>query len=419
MTWRALTAGFVSGMGLGIWGRRAWRKGLTGGPRRSLGNALEGGVSSVPLAIFQSTGVSFLEGNDLRWVNNGTVFDEVERAFGQAEHSIHVDMYIWKPGGKASRLAEVAAQRAREGVKVRILVDPLGSEGFQEELCVMLQDAGCEVHFFRPPRHRPLKIWGRNHRKLIVVDGKVGFTGGFGIAPEWEGDGLSPKCWRDSNVRVEGPVVRQMQQAFAAHWLETGGPLLPEEEFERCQEAGDARACFITSMDVKGLSNARWTTHIAIASAQKRLWIANAYFVPPADLMGAMAARRKDGVDVRILLPGPYTDHLYVKAMQRATYPPLLRAGLRMFEYQPSMIHAKTMVVDGRLAVVGSTNLDPLSQDVLEEGALMADNAKFAGELEKSYLQDLQRSHEIQLPEPLKEMPLPFAATAEEDSLGV
>ncbi len=382
---RSFWAGVVVGAGLGYLAKRWWHKQLNGVPRRALGGALPDGVDGVPLALFQATGLEFAPENQIDWFNDARLFPALFEAVEQAQHSIHFDVYIWKPSVPGCELAERVIRKARAGVKVRVLVDPMGSPGFEEELAPRLREAGCEVRFFRPPRRKPLKFWGRNHRKLIVVDGRLAFTGGFGIANEWATGSESTPVWREANVRVAGPVVRQMQQAFAAHWMEVGGLMLPAKELQRARPAGTARSCFVTSMDVKGLSNARWTTHIALAAAKEQLWIANAYFVPPPELVGALCERRREGIDLRLLLPAR-TDHRWVGALQRSTYRRLLNCGVRIFEYQPTMIHAKTMLVDHRLVVVGSTNLDPLSQHVLEEGSLVVDDVNVARALEQRWL---------------------------------
>jgi cardiolipin synthase A/B len=386
--WKNLALGGAAGALVA----RSWRKRLQFGPWGSLGRGLPEGVDSVPLALMQTTSTSMASGNRLAWRDNGEVFRAIEEAIRSARHSVHVDVYIWKPGQPGERLADLVCQRAREGIAVRILVDPMGSRGFHRRLYARLRDAGCEVHYFRPLTERPFAFTGRNHRKLVLVDGQIAFTGGFGIAPEWDGDGLSPRGWRDSNAEVEGPVVRQMQVAFANHWLETGGWVLPAEEFDRARPAGDARACYVTSMDVKGLSHARWVTHIALAAATRRAWIANAYFVPPPEVLGALCARPANGVEVRLLLPGPHLDHAVVRYIQRAFYPHLDRSGVKVHEYQPSMIHAKTMLIDDRLVMVGSMNLDFLSMGWLEEGCLVVDDRAFAQEFEQRWLEDIARS---------------------------
>ena len=347
------------------------------------------------LALLQTTGTEMVGGNRVTLRDNGEVFAAIEEAIRGARHSVHVDVYIWKPRLPGDRIADLVCRRAREGVAVRILVDPVGSKGFHEGLRGRLLQAGCEVHYFRANRQRPLSFTGRNHRKLVVVDGRVGFTGGFCIAPEWMGNGLSPNEWRDSNAEVEGPVVRQMQVAFANHWLETGGPGLPAVEFERAQLAGDGRAAYVTSTDVKGLSHARWVTHVALAAARQRVWIANAYFVPPPTVLGALSARSESGVDARLLLPGPHQDHPAVTFLQRRLYRRLDRAGVKVYEYQPSMIHAKTMLVDDRIVVIGSMNLDFLSMNWLEEGSLVVDDAAFAAEFERRWRIDLARARQV------------------------
>jgi cardiolipin synthase len=352
-------------------------------------------VSGVDLALLQTTATSVVGGNRVEWREDAEVFDGLEEAIRGARRSVHVDVYIWKPGGAGDRIAELVCRRAREGVKVRILVDPVGSTDFEEKLHPLLVEAGCEVRYFRPFKKRPFALTGRNHSKLVVVDGRIGFTGGFGIAPEWSVGGPSGPPWRDSNVEVEGPVVRQMQVAFANHWIETGGWMLSAEEFERTGPAGEARAAYVTSTDVVGLSHARWVTHIALAAAERRAWIANAYFLPPPQVLGALCARRETGIDVRLLLSGPYQDHPSITFAQRRFYPKLDRSGVRVYEYLPSMMHAKTMLIDDRLSVVGSMNLDFLSMEWLEEGALIVDDPRFADSFAQRWKRDMALSRQV------------------------
>ncbi|WP_049768656.1 phosphatidylserine/phosphatidylglycerophosphate/cardiolipin synthase family protein [Anaeromyxobacter sp. Fw109-5] len=405
---RALfAAGLLTGTGLGMLGRRYWERRLRYGPWGSLGMGLPGGVDGVALALKQTTTTSVIAGNRVAWRHDADVFDGIEEAIRAARRSVHIDVYIWKPGGAGERLTELVCRRAREGVKVRVLVDPMGSTGFHEELCPRLTEAGCEVRYFRDLKKRPFTLTGRNHRKLVVVDGRIGFTGGFGIAPEWSVPGPSASVWRDANVEVEGPVVKQMQVSFANHWIETGGWLLPEIELEPARPAGEASAAYVSSTDVVGLSHARWVTHLALAAAERRVWIANAYFVPPPSVLGALVARRENGIDVRLLLPGPHQDHASVTFLQRRLYPRLDRAGVKVYEYQPSMMHAKTMLVDDRLSVVGSMNLDFLSMEWLEEGALIVDDRAFAREFEERWARDVERSRQVTGPRQEGEAGLP------------
>jgi cardiolipin synthase len=407
-----LTTGLAVGAALGALTRRWWHQRRRSGALDALAMGLDGGLDQVGLALMQATGVSLTDGNRLTWRHDGAVFDAIEEAVRAARHSVHVDVYIWKPGQPGERLADLIARRAREGVAVRILVDPMGSTGFDDALCPGLRAAGCDVRYFREPKRRPFSLTGRNHRKLVVVDGRIGFTGGFGISHEWDGDGLSPGSWRDANAEVEGPVVRQMQAAFAAHWLETGGALLPREELERSAPCGEARAAYVTSMDVEGLSHARWVTHIALMAARRRAWIANAYFVPPPELLGALTLLPARGVETRLLLPGPHQDHPIVTFLQRRHYRHMERRGLRVWEYQPSMMHAKTMLLDDRMVVVGSINLDFLSMEWLEEGCLVVDDRPFAAALEQRWLVDLSRSRQVTAPAARVDAEPPASRTA-------
>jgi cardiolipin synthase len=389
-----LGLGLALGVGLGM-RARARPGSRRRGPRGALGPRLQGGVEAVELALLQATNSEMLGGNLLTLCDNGRIFDVLEDEIRQAKHSVHVNMFIFKPGNPGDRLAELLIRRAQQGVAVRVLVDPMGSTNFDTKLYAPLREAGCEVRYFRPLRKYPLAITGRNHRKIVVVDGRVGFTGGFGIASEWTGDGDTPQDWRDTNARIEGPTVRQMQLAFAAHWLESGGALMPKEELTRAAPAGSSRCTFVTSMDVKGLTSARWVTHIAMAAARKSLWIANAYFAPPLRIIDGLCHRSSDGVDVRLLLPGPYQDHPSLTWIQRCFYPRMSRCGVKVYEYQRSMMHAKTMLVDERLSVIGSINLDVLSQGFLEEGALVVDDEAFAAAMKRRYELDLERSLQV------------------------
>jgi cardiolipin synthase len=235
----------------------------------------------------------------------------------------------------------------------------------------------------------------RNHRKIQIVDGRIGVTGGWGIWRVWEGEGVTPDEWRDTAVRVEGPVVAQMQAAFEQSWREAGGAPLPESAYPRLGARGPTPAAFVASSPREGTSAAERMTYAVIASARRQLWIANSYFIPDDTLSALIASKRRAGVDVRVLAPGPVHDVPPVRAAQRATYEALLAAGVRIFEYQPSMMHAKTMVVDARIVVIGSTNIDKLSFDRLEEGSLVADAPLVARKMRKHLEIDFTRAKEI------------------------
>jgi cardiolipin synthase len=344
-----------------------------------------------PLA-FQALGVMLRPGHAVSFAENGAVFDAVVEDIGQARSSIDLVMYIWKKGEASDRVIAALSAKARQHVTCRVLVDAFGSPDSKTELQPLVE-AGCEVRVFRPiPGVDDL---ARNHRKLLIVDGKLAVTGGFGIRDNWLGDGLQIDHWRDSNVRIAGPAVREMQLAFAANWLESGGALLSADAFPVIEPAGPMVAAFVPSTGAAVGTPADRLTQLAILSARKRLWITNAYFVPNGAIYEGLKEKAKAGVDVRLLTAGARSDSKPAFAIQQAEYGPLRKTGVKVWEYQPAMIHAKTMLVDDDLVVVGSINLDPLSLNKLEEGAVVVQDRGLAGQLEQQFLVDVGRSKAI------------------------
>ena len=343
-------------------------------------------------ALYQTVGVRLEPGNEVRWINNGKVFEAAVTEIAKARKSIHIVTFIWSDSDTARRLTAAIAERTRRGVACRILVDAAGSLSFSEKESAPLEEAGCDVRKFRPiPGQDDL---ARNHRKIIVVDGRVGITGGFGVDDKWRGRGKSEEEWRDSNVIVRGPAVAAMQQAFAENWQEAASELLPQDAFPRLEKAGDTAAAFVTSTDNGVVTKGDRLTQLLIASAKKRVWIANAYFVPSEPILQLLERKAQNGVDVRILAAGEKTDaHLYL-GPQRERMDRLIEAGARGFEYQVTMLHSKTMLVDDTLVAVGSSNLDALSLNKMDEGVLVADDARLAKELERQWVQDLLHSAE-------------------------
>jgi cardiolipin synthase A/B len=361
------------------------------------------GEDGLCLALQQSNGVPLLRGNSVELVENGRVFDVMVEEIRRARQSVHVALYIWRPCAASDRVIAAIADRCRHGVRCRVVVDPVGSEeisgdkDFDQKVEPRLRAAGAEVHYFRSLRRRPVvRLGGRNHQKIVVVDGRAGITGGFGLWQSWEGDGVTNESWRDSNVRVRGPAVVQLQVAFARAWQESGGALLPAEEFPELQPEGTARAGFVTSIGSSGVSDAERMIRMVFAAARRRIWISNAYFTPPEALLLQLEEKRRQGVDVRVLAPGGVTDQRMVLASQRSTYGRLLRLGARIWEYQPSMLHTKTILVDDWVSVIGSVNLDALSLNRLAEGSLVVSDRALAAELERSFLRDVQHAREVQ-----------------------
>jgi cardiolipin synthase A/B len=349
-------------------------------------------------AFYQLLGTPFVEGNDVRWVWNGEIFDALVAEIGRARTSVDVVLYIWRPGKASDRIIEALAARAPD-VACRIVVDPVGSTpAFQRDVMPRLKQARCEVHVFRPLGDDAVgPSLARNHRKIVVFDGRVGFSGGFGISDEWLGDGVHDGSWRDTSVRVEGPGTRQLQLSFAQHWLESQGTLLPAAEVNVAQRpAGEARTAFVSSSASVGATPADRMTQLTFLSARQRLWISNAYFTPSDDIIAQLESRSRAGVDVRLVLPGPVHDQPAMRDGQRSLYRRLLAAGVKIWEYQPSMMHAKTVLADDRLSVVGSMNLDPLSLNLLEEGSLAVEDPRAAAELAVAFERDITHSKRIE-----------------------
>jgi cardiolipin synthase len=358
----------------------------------------EGGPEARSLAFYQSLGVALTPGHRVELVENGHIFDAIEEEIRAARSSIHIASYIWRPGKPSDRLVRALRER-QPGVACRVLVDPLGSVNF-EAVAPSLAESGCEVRTFRPIQGsigslEASRIKARMHRKLVVRDGVAGLTGGWGIWKSWLGNAEGPDSWRDVNVRVEGPTAREMQVAFAQSWQEAGGDFLPASDFPELPAVGGARAGFVASTGHRILSDARRMTLLTIAAARERLWIANAYFIPSEAISDMLIEKVKQGVDVRVLVPGRHHDIGPVHAAQRASYARLLEGGVRIWEYERSMMHAKTMLVDDSLSVIGSTNMDPLALSSSDEGSLVVEDVELATRLSDAFEKDLGRSHEI------------------------
>jgi cardiolipin synthase len=365
---------------------------------------LPSGFQAFRHALYQSTRLRLEPGHRVELVENGRIFDEVVEAIRQATESVHILVFIWRPSEPSERIVEALCERARAGVACRVVVDPVGSEevrgehDFNPKVEQRLRDGGVEVHYFRPLSGRWLgRLLGRTHHKLVILDGRVGFTGGFGIWKSWQGEGDSPEEWRDTNVRVEGPAVREMQLAFARTWQECGGALLPERCFPELEHEGEGCAAFVESTGGHGLSDAERMLRMVFAAARRRLWIANAYFTPPKAILEQLLEKRKQGVDVRVLAAGPVHDWRIVRASQRATYEEMLKGGVRLWEYQPSMLHSKTVLADDWLCTVGSTNLDALSLHRMREGSLVVADRRLASKLEQCWERDLAHAKEMTL----------------------
>lgn len=345
------------------------------------------------------TGHPINEGCEVELLINGDqIFPAMLETIRAAERTLCLETYVYWRGDIASEVAEAVCERARAGVECRVLVDAVGAAKITDGLIEEMQDCGVDVRRFRPPKLYALRnLANRTHRRLLIADGRVGMTGGVGIAGEWEGDAQGPDEWRDTHVRVRGPVVRGMQGAFAEHWLEATGEVLGGERFlpelEAIDDGGPVQ--LIRSSAGVGDTNAEAIHYLAIASAQRSLDICSAYFAPRPAFTRALAEAAERGVEVRVVVPGPYIDKEFVRQAGRAAYGELLDAGVRIFEYQPTMLHAKTMAVDGVWATVGTMNFDNRSFQLNDEITLAVSSERFCAALIESFDADVERSEEM------------------------
>lgn len=371
-----------------VWFTVDWFFDFDDGPRLELRDVPDHG-DGFSIALFQNLGVDMHPGHDVEVIHDGAVFDAIERDLAGAQASIHVLVYIWEDGTASERMVQAISARARAGVECRIVVDAFGSPDFGEDVAPELEDAGCEVRSLRPDAEI-----ARGHRKVVVVDGRIAFTGGFGVRDEWLGTGRSEDEWRDVAVRVAGPAVRYGQHAFAESWLEAGGQLLPASAFPELRPRGHARAAFVTSAGAPVLTRADRLTQLLIAAADERLWIANAYFVPSETIRDQLVAKAIAGVDVRVLTAGERSDSKTSWGVQNMHYDELTDYGVRVWEYQPGMMHAKTMVIDRDVSLVGTINLDPLSLRELDENAVVIDDCPTNEELARAFVADCEFAEE-------------------------
>jgi cardiolipin synthase len=347
-------------------------------------------------------GPSLLPGNRSEALVNGRrIFPAMLKAIREARRSITFEMYIFAEGEVGEAFTAAFEERARAGVKIHFLYDALGSEKIDKKYLERLGKAGVEIAKYNPPRWDTLaQMNNRTHRKLMVVDGRIGFTGGAGIQDQWAGDAENPQRWRDTHFRTEGPAVAQMQAAFMENWIETTGKVLHGEAyFPQIDAAGKQLAQVVIASPGGGGESMQLLYLLSIAAAVKTIHLANAYFVPDEVESATLAGAAKRGVKVRIIVPGPIIDNRIVRRASRAGWGELLRAGVEIYEYQPTMYHVKSMVVDGLWTSVGSTNFDSRSFSTNDEANLNVYDAAFAAEQDEIFARDLKQSHRVTLDE--------------------
>lgn len=343
-------------------------------------------------------GAPFIGGNRVVTLNNGDqIFPAMLKAIRAAKRTITFETYVFEEGEVPRRFAEALAERARAGVKVHALLDAHGASK-SRVYHRMLRAAGVELELYTPALYS-LNLWrynNRTHRKLLVVDGKVGFIGGVGIGDEWAGNADSPNHWHDLHYQVEGPVVAELQGAFIDNWLKSHRKLLHGPDyFPPLPPAGNLQGSVFYSSPQHGSRNVEIMLHLAISSAQHSLLIENSYFVPDPDLIESLAAAAHRGVRVQIILPNEYIDSTTVRRASHARWQRLLEAGVEIYEYQPTMTHTKLLIADGLFVSVGSANLDFRSLRINAEANLNILDRAFAAEQTRIFEADLRNSVRI------------------------
>ena len=338
-----------------------------------------------------------IEGNHIRLLLNGDeIYPAMLAAIAKAERSINLESYIFWSGEAANRFRDALVERAQHGVEVRVLLDALGSPGskLKTKDVEFLRAGGCRVEFFHPIRPWMLDtVNHRSHRRILVVDGKTAFTGGAGIADVWLGNAESKDHWRDTHAEVTGPVVGQFQAAFQENWGAVRGEALRGDAFfPKLERTGTARAQVILSSPESPSSATKLLYATSISAATKRLWLSNSYFLPDDDSSALFVEAAKRGVDVHILVPGTVNDVPATKAGGRSSFGDLLEGGVKISEYQPTMFHPKTMVVDGLFVTIGSTNFDNRSFRLNDEINLAIYDREVGRRLEETFVKDLERS---------------------------
>jgi len=345
-------------------------------------------------------GPNFAAGNQVTALYNGDdVFPAMLEAIRSARQTITFESFIYWSSSVGHQFTAALTERARAGVRTHVILDWAGSRKVDGDDIEGLRKAGVEVVFYRPLHWYQLDhLNHRDHRKLLVVDGRVGFTGGMGVADQWLGHAQDKDHWRDSHFRVEGPVVAQLQAAFMDDWFETQGAILDGAGYyPDLDHHGSALGQVFWSSPRGGNGNLRVMYLLAIAAATRRILIANAYFVPDETTVQMLAAARRRGVDVEIIVPGKILDAQVVRRASRSLWGPLLEAGVKIFEYEPTMYHTKVMVVDDIWASVGSTNFDDRSFRLNQEASLNVYDSGFAATQAAAFAKDRARSQEITL----------------------
>jgi cardiolipin synthase len=338
-------------------------------------------------------GPAIVPGNKVGALQNGDeIFPAMLAAIRSAKKAITFETYIYWSGHVGQEFADALSERAKAGVRVDVTIDWAGSISMDQKQLAEMQQAGVRVERYRPLHWYTIsRLNNRTHRKILVVDGRVGFTGGVGIGDPWQGHAQDPDHWRDIHFRVEGPVVAQMQAAFNDNWIKTSGEVLNGVDyFPPLEPAGDMDAQMFLSSPASGAESMHLMYLLALAAAEHSIDLEAAYFIPDELISKALIAARKRGVKIRVLLPGKNTDSDAARMASKAAWGPLLQAGVEIYEYNPTMFHNKMLIVDHLLVSVGSTNFDLRSFQLNDEASLNVYDPTFAHAMTEVFEKDLE-----------------------------
>jgi len=345
-------------------------------------------------------GVPATQGNRVEVLRNGDeIFPSMLDTIGEAEHTIDFLTFVYWEGEIGRKFAHALADAAERGVRVRVLLDSWGARTIEQSLIGLLERTGVSVRWFRPlGRLHVGQVNHRTHRKVLIVDEAVGFTGGVGIADEWLGDAEDADHWRDTHFRITGPAVDGLRAAFLDNWSETDLELFDDQvdRFPHQPDAGSSVVQCVRGASETGNSDIYTLFRTLIQLARERIRITTAYFAPDEEIISRLAAAARRGVEVAILLPGPHADKRFVQLASQETFAPLLDAGVRIWTYQPTMIHAKIMTVDGVVANIGSANLNARSTRLDEEINVVAIDPELTRTLDRQFDEDLTRSSAVE-----------------------
>jgi cardiolipin synthase len=341
-----------------------------------------------------------IDGNTVEVLENGAYFDVLIQEIGRAKHSVHFETFLWKAGVLGHRVASALSERARAGVNVRVMVDATGSSKMGKAAEHQMKDAGCKVIKYH---HRHIQNIGvmneRDHRKLVVIDGRVAFVGGHCIVDTWLGDAEDKNHFADISVRLTGPIVNAVQSAFSENWAgETGELFLGASVFPDLERTGDVTIHAAYLKPENSAPAVKILHHTAICLARERIWIQNPYFIPEPDAIDAFGAAVKRGVDVRVMMPSTGgSDNPLVQHAGHRNFEKLLRCGVRLFEYPHTLLHQKVMTVDGAWSAIGSTNFDDRSFETNDEISLAIRDRATARQLDAIFEKYVTECKEVKL----------------------